>query len=137
LKSAVLDASVTACWVLTDESQSKADDILEKVGEGKLEVRVPELWVHEMLNVLLNGCRRGRMSQEVMSESWALVQSWPVVRLTMPLERMGRWRELAVRFEVSSYDAAYLELAERLRSPLYTFDQKLGRAAKVLGLSPD
>ena len=86
MKSAVLDASVTACWVLTDESQSKADDILEKVGEGKLEVRVPELWVHEMLNVLLSGCRRGRMSQEVMNESWALVQSWPVVRLTMPLE---------------------------------------------------
>ena len=77
------------------------------------------------------------MSQEVMNESWALVQSWPVVRLTMPVERMGRWGELAVRFEVSSYDAAYLELAERLRSPLYTFDQKLGRAAKVLGLSPD
>jgi len=55
----------------------------------------------------------------------------------MPVERMGRWRELAVRFGVSSYDAAYLELAERLRSPLYTFDQKLERAAKVLGLSPD
>jgi predicted nucleic acid-binding protein len=55
----------------------------------------------------------------------------------MPVERMGRWRELAVRFGVSSYDAAYLELAERLRSPLYTFDQKLERAAKVLGLAPD
>ena len=122
---------------MADESESKEDDILDKVGEGKLEVRVPELWVHEMLNVLLNGCRRGRMSEEVMNESWALVQSWPVVRLTMPLERMGRWRELAVRFGVSSYDAAYLELAERLRSPLYTFDQKLGRAAKALGLSPD
>ena len=117
---------------MADESQSKADDILEKVGEGKLEVRVPELWVHEMLNVPLNGYRMGRMSQEVMNESWALVQSWPVVRLTMPLERMARWRELAVRFGVSSYDAAYLELAERLRSPLYTFDQKLGRAANVL-----
>jgi predicted nucleic acid-binding protein len=77
------------------------------------------------------------MSQEVMNESWALIQSWPVVRLTMPVERMGRWQDLAVRFGVSAYDAAYLELAERLRSPLYTFDQKLGRAAKVLGLSPD
>ena len=88
MKSAVLDASVTACWVLTDESQSKADDILEKVGEGKLEVRVPELWVHEMLNVLLNGYRRGRMSQEVMNESWALVQSWPRYR---HLLKAGRW----------------------------------------------
>lgn len=137
MKSAVLDVSVTACWVLTDESESKADDILKKVGEGKLDVRVPELWVHEMLNVLLSGCRRGRMSEELMSEAWAFVQRWPVVRLTIPSERMGRWRELAVRFGVSSYDAAYLELAERLHSPLFTFDKKLGRAAKVLGLSPD
>ncbi|NBT24183.1 PIN domain-containing protein [bacterium] len=119
MKSAVLDVSVTA-W-----------------GEGKLDVRVPELWVHEMLNVLLSGWRRGRMSEELMSEAWAFVQRWPVVRLTIPSERMGRWRELAVRFGVSSYDAAYLELAERLHSPLFTFDKKLGRAAKVLGLSPD
>ena len=39
--------------VLTDESQSKAVDILEQVGEGKLDVWVPELSAHEMLKVLL------------------------------------------------------------------------------------
>jgi hypothetical protein len=82
---------------LADESQSKADDILEKVGERKLEVRVPELWVHEMLNVLLNGYRRGRMSQEVMNESWALVQSWPRYQHLLKAERWTGWSEVAGR----------------------------------------
>ena len=37
--------------------------------------------------------------------------------------------ELAIRCKLTAYDAAYLWLAEQLRCPLVTFDQRLGRAA--------
>lgn len=39
--------------------------------------------------------------------------------------------ELATGFELSAYDAAYLQLADSLQAPLLTFDHKLGQAAKA------
>jgi predicted nucleic acid-binding protein len=39
--------------------------------------------------------------------------------------------DLATRYRLSTYDAAYLWLAAELRCPLATFDEKLGSAAKV------
>ena len=39
--------------------------------------------------------------------------------------------DLAIRYDLSSYDAAYLWLAAELKAPLATFDKKLGRAAEI------
>jgi predicted nucleic acid-binding protein len=38
--------------------------------------------------------------------------------------------DLALRYQLSSYAAAYLWLAADLKAPLATFDEKLGRAAQ-------
>ena len=38
---------------------------------------------------------------------------------------------LAIRYNLSAYDAAYLWLAADIKSPLATFDEKLGRAAQT------
>jgi predicted nucleic acid-binding protein len=38
---------------------------------------------------------------------------------------------LALRYNLSAYDAAYLWLAAELKAPLATFDEKLGRAAQA------
>ena len=38
---------------------------------------------------------------------------------------------LALRYQLSAYDSAYLWLAAKLRAPLATFDEKLAAAARV------
>ena len=38
--------------------------------------------------------------------------------------------ELAQRYKLSAYDAAYLWLAAELKAPLATFDARLGKAAQ-------
>ena len=42
--------------------------------------------------------------------------------------------DLADRFRLMLYDAAYLELAHRRRLPLATLDRDLIAAAKVIGI---
>ncbi|CDQ10561.1 PilT protein domain protein (fragment) [Acidithiobacillus ferrivorans] len=48
--------------------------------------------------------------------------------------RLGRHFNLASRFRLSSYDAAYLELALRNGLPLATLDADLVKAATIAGL---
>ena len=43
--------------------------------------------------------------------------------------------DLAERFALSAYDAAYLELPQRRSLPLATLDQELRAAAAALGLT--
>jgi predicted nucleic acid-binding protein len=42
---------------------------------------------------------------------------------------------LADRFQLTPYDAAYLELAQRRTLPLATLDKALGAGARTLGIS--
>jgi predicted nucleic acid-binding protein len=43
----------------------------------------------------------------------------------------AQWR-LAIKYELSAYDAAYLWLAAEAGAPLATFDERLGNAARQL-----
>ena len=47
---------------------------------------------------------------------------------------MGADEELALRFKLTVYDAAYLELAQRRRLPLASLDQELRAAAMAAGV---
>ena len=59
--------------------------------------------------------------------------------VTIDLETAGQaWSatfQLAARFKLTIYDAAYLELAQRLRLPLATLDKELRMAGSALEIT--
>jgi predicted nucleic acid-binding protein len=57
----VLDASIVLTWCLPDEKAQKAGEISERIAAGD-RVIVPAFRRHEMLNALLVGERRKRLS---------------------------------------------------------------------------
>lgn len=130
MRRLVLDASYAASWFLPDEQSRESEQLLAEVQAGKLTLCVPELWIYEMANLLRMAGKRGRLDPETLREASLLLEEIPVERFSHAPSLMARWLALAERHGLSAYDAAYLELAERLNLPLKTLDQKLRRAAQ-------
>lgn len=131
--SFVLDASVTLSWCFSDETTSGTLSLLEK-----LEIEsafVPELWTLEVGNILINAERRKRISYAKISEFITLLQN---LNIKTDYETSIRgFREilsLAHAEKLTTYDAAYLELAMRMGLPLATKDTDLAKIAKRMGV---
>jgi predicted nucleic acid-binding protein len=61
----VLDASTVLTWCFPDEEAQKAEEISERIAAGET-VIVPAFWRHEVLNALLVGERRKRLTSELI-----------------------------------------------------------------------
>ena len=59
----VLDASVTLSWCFPDEQSPVALNVLDRLNAGE-QALVPAFWSVEVLNSLLIGEKRGRISPE-------------------------------------------------------------------------
>jgi predicted nucleic acid-binding protein len=127
----VLDNSVVCGWFLENQATPYADAIIERLRDER--AAVPALWELEFTNVLRTACLRQRMTAEAAQRVIARIVSLPidVDRQAVPAsEILG----LALRFGLSSYDAAYLELALRLQLPIATGDGPLRAAALASGV---
>lgn len=129
----VVDCSVAVAWCIDDEASPDTDALLERVrDEGAV---VPGLWHLELANVLLQAERRGRLKAADVAGRLELLRALPI---TTDDETPARaWRDvlaLARAERLTTYDAAYLELALRKRAELATKDRELIEAARRAGL---
>jgi predicted nucleic acid-binding protein len=130
----VLDGSVTIAWLFADEKDAYADAIIGKLPH--VVMLVPRLWHLEVANVLLIGERRKRCSQADTTQWLRFLSALPV-RVDVSTET-NAWTStvnMARQHGLSSYDAAYLELAQREGVPLASLDAQLNTAAKSVGIA--
>ena len=111
--SFVADASVAVAWVHPAQSTKETDAMLDAVAEGAL-LEVPALWPLEVANALTVLVRRRKLHE---NERQSALRWLRALRLRVDHEMsslaFSRLSELATRLQLSVYDAAYLELAER------------------------
>ncbi|HEX3862787.1 MAG TPA: type II toxin-antitoxin system VapC family toxin [Stellaceae bacterium] len=130
----VVDASVALTWCFADEAAADTDAILDRL--KAFGAFVPSLWHIEMANVLLMAERRGRTIVGGLVARLDLLAQLPITTDTETTSRA--WREIVglARTELmTTYDAAYLELAMRRGVPLATRDADLAKAARRAGVS--
>jgi predicted nucleic acid-binding protein len=131
LSAFVLDASVTLSWLFEDESTPATDALLWELRTRR--ATVPAIWTYEVANALASGVRRTRLS-EAQSHAFAeLLHALPVDVLAPP--PLPLLAALATRHDLSAYDAAYLEVAQRNSLPLATLDGRLRDAARRTGVT--
>lgn len=129
----VIDASAALAWTIADESDVEALALVRRVrAEGAL---VPALWLFEMENGLRNALRRGRIS-EAEAQTIAVKLAGLPIRVADSSERVSFHGALAlaIRFDLSVYDAAYLDVALRHKGYLATRDRRLADVARQLGV---
>jgi predicted nucleic acid-binding protein len=129
----VLDCSVTMAWYFKDEPNSYASAVRRALGAGR--AKVPALWPIEVANILVLGERRGRSTQAEASKWFRYLQMLPIdVDDETPARAWSDVMHVARSYQLSAYDACYIELALRLGLPLASLDDKLKAAADLGGV---
>ena len=128
----VVDSSVAAAWCFPEEHSGYANAVLQAM-LPPVEAAAPRLFAYEIHNSVLMGLRRKRITK-VDAESF-LDYLWRLpIRLHDP-ESYGDVFQLAERYGLTVYDAAYLDLAMRSGVPLATQDAALSRSAGQSGIA--
>lgn len=127
----VLDNSVVVGWFLEDQASPYTDAVGVLLEQDQ--AVVPALWELEFANVLRTACRKQRLTAD---EAHQIIEQICALPIVIDRETPGpaALLALALRYNLSSYDAAYLELALRLQIPIATKDEPLQAAAQAAGV---
>ena len=131
----VLDASVALLWLLPETNPSGVDyaaTVLKALREAQ--ALVPSLFALETANVVAKVESRGVVTEADAQRFITLLGQLNIE--TDPetaTNALGDTLNLARRYKLSAYDAAYLELALRTGRPLATLDADLAQAATTAG----
>ena len=132
--SLVIDASVALAWVFGDERHDDAWQVIERLRESP--AWVPAHFHLEVGNWLLSGLRRGRLTADQAQTAVVALGALPIeVDLDTPGRALTDAWPLAAQHGLTTYDAAYLELAIRRGLPLATLDARLVSAARAEGVA--
>jgi len=130
----ILDASVTLCWCFENQATQYTEAIFERLAGGE-EASVPFIWPLEVANVLLMAERRRALKLAQVTGFLEQLSAWPIQVDTLGVDRAFQQILNAARsHNLSTYDAAYLELAVRQGLPLATLDKDLTKAANAVGV---
>jgi predicted nucleic acid-binding protein len=119
----VVDASVILANMLPDETlPTHVDTIINAFNQGETVFYAPQILYFEVTNTLSVAVRRNRLSQFTATK---LTQAFIDAQISIEVTDFPKTLRLALKHNLSIYDAAYLELSRRLRVPLLSLDTQL------------
>lgn len=118
----VVDCSVLSAVLFEEETRDDALRLLT----GK-SLHAPSVLDHEIVSVAL---KKGRAGWPEAAIALALAD-YTQQEIDLHRTDAESQYQLALRYRLSAYDAAYLWVASELKAPLATFDEKLAAAART------
>jgi predicted nucleic acid-binding protein len=131
--SFVLDSSVTLAWAYAEKTTPAVRQVFDRLADQG--AWVPSLWRLEVANVLETNVRRGRRDAAFRDATLEDLALLPIaVDTETDRHAWSATLRVAARHRLTTYDAAYLELAQRRALPLATLDSELRAAAEIEGV---
>ena len=132
----VLDASVAVAWVVGIPVDPYAVAVQTHVASGWRAI-VPPLWQLEVANALLLNERRKNLTSAEADRGLLDLETFlaSLADLDPTPPAMRELANVARAYQLTVYDAAYLELAKRESLPLATLDKGLRAAAAKAGVA--
>jgi predicted nucleic acid-binding protein len=132
----VLDASVALLWLVPNTNPlgvEYAGAVLDELKESQS--IVPSLFALEVANVVAKAESKGIVTEADSQRFIFLLGQLNIVTdQATAAHALGDTLNLARRYKLSTYDAAYLEIALRSGLPLATLDANLAKAAITAGV---
>lgn len=117
----VIDASVIGALLFDEPERGQAQAWMQ----GK-QLFAPQLLDYEVANVAVTKLRKGLTA----TAAQIALRAYESADIRLLDADAAQVVELAERYRLSAYDAAYLWLAADMKAPLATFDRRLGDAAR-------
>jgi predicted nucleic acid-binding protein len=132
----VLDASVALAWVLDNPVPAYALEVRQDILDGKRGL-VPALWHLEIANGLAMAERRRDLTAADADDALDQILITAASKLDTHMNLVLAREALANArtFQLTAYDAVYLELARQERLPLATLDKSLRASAAKAGVA--
>ena len=128
----ILDTSAAMALFLQEEEGLQIEKLLKELIGSNGQIFVPSLFWYEVGNTLVSALNKKRITIDELRAIESDLAELPVITDPLPntVARI-RIREIALSKKLTFYDAAYVELSQRLQLPLKSFDKKLLAAAAI------
>ena len=128
----IVDCSLAMTWLFEDEATPRTAKLMRRLDVDA--ALVPSLFFLEVANVLAVTERKGRIAQAQADQFVTELSKLQFeVDADAPHLAIDRLLPLCRQHQLTSYDASYLELAIRRKTPLATIDEPLRKAARKSG----
>lgn len=128
----VADNSIVVGWFIASQADTNSNALLERAITE--DVHVPVIWRAEFASILLVFMHKRRLNQRQTNSIIEQIEKLEMIVDSNP-PLVAALVDLGRRHSLGAYDAAYLELALRMRLPLATRDKALRNAAIRAGVA--
>ena len=123
----ILDSSVALSLAFEDECDDYTLRVFEAIRKGG--ALAPSLWILEVANILAVSVKKKRLTEPDAEHFLSLLSAQPIEMVSDSDQSAADLYALALRYNLTVYDAAYINLANKSGLPLASKDSALNEAA--------
>jgi len=116
----LLDASAIMAVILNEPNRNTVIALTENTT-----ILAPEVMSFEIGNALINLFKKRKITEEKLLAAYRNYVAIPIESIKVDIERALK---IACKYKIYAYDAYYLEIANRLKLSLITFDGSMKKA---------